>query len=187
MSKITVKEVLLASAKMLGLDGATKYLDGTTQDAASKLEAEELLRCFNIVENEVALDYLPLHAETEIDSQTGVVYYTQLPSAIVRVLRVRDAWGNSVAFKLFPNYLKTQSGRVTISYTYAPAQKAIADNSDFAVQASVRLFAYGVAAEYTLSAGMFEDSAVWDKKYKDAIEAAYASRPSRVLRSRRWA
>lgn len=40
---------------------------------------------------------------------------------------------------------------------------------------SPRLFAYGIAAEYCLACGLFEEAAVWDKKYKDALTAAYRS------------
>ena len=186
MSKITVKEVLLACAQMLGLDDTVEYLNAPSQEKNAG-ETEELLRCFNIVENEVALDYLPLYAETEVETQTGAVQYACLPNAIVRVLRVCDEWGNSVPFKIFPDHIQTQSGKIKIAYTYAPESKALDGESDYTVQASARLFAYGVATEYSLAKGMFEEASVWDKKYKDAITAAYRSRPCRILRSRRWA
>ena len=72
-------------------------------------------------------------------------------------------------------------------YTYLPKTKTFDDKSDFTLNASVRLLSYGVAAEYALANGMFEEAAVWDKKYKDAIKAAYCSKPPRRIRSRRWA
>ena len=184
MSKMTVKEILLASAQTLQLDDVVAFLSGKGEESE---KTDVLLRCFNTVENELALDYLPLYAETEVETTTGVIEYSSLSHAIVRVLRVRDEGGNSVAFKLFPSYVKTSSGRVTIGYTYAPTEKAITGVSDYVLQASIRLFTYGIAAEYSLLTGDFEGAAIWDKKYKEAIEAAYKSRPCTVLRSRRWA
>ncbi len=183
---MTVKEIILAGAGELGLKDCVKaYLDGT--DTAGAGETERLLDCFNLVENELALDYLPLYAEEELESDSGAVYYSELSKRVVRVLRVADEGGNALAFKLFPEYLKTQGGKIKVAYTYAPNAKGIEDESDYILQASVRLFAYGIAAEYSLAVGAFEDAAVWDKKYKDAIAAAYRAKPSRKLRSRRWA
>ena len=52
---MTVKEVLLTAAFELGLaDGVQAYLDGTSQ--AGKADTARLLTCYNLVENEVALD-----------------------------------------------------------------------------------------------------------------------------------
>ena len=184
MSKMTVKEILRASAQALGLENAVAYIDGKSQDST---ETDTLLHCFNLVENELALDYLPLYAETLLQTLTGIVKYELLPYAAVRVLSVRNFEDEAVEYKLFPAHIKTQPGNIKIAYTYAPSEKTLKDESDFFLQASVRLFVYGIAAECTLAEGQFEESAVWDKKYKDAITAAYHAQPCKVLRSRRWA
>ena len=74
---MTVKEVLLTAAFELGMaDGVQAYLDGTSQ--AGKADTERLLTCYNLVENELALDYLPVTAEDEVLTDTGVVYFTEL-------------------------------------------------------------------------------------------------------------
>lgn len=184
---MTVKEVILTAATELGFkDDVENYFDGQVSDL-NKRKSELLLDCFNLVENEVALDYLPLYAEDELYSETGVVEYAAMERSVVRVLRVTDEWGNPVRFTVFPEYIKAQPGKLKVAYTYAPSKKTMDGESDFRVQVSARLLAYGVAAEYALATGLYEESAVWDKKYKDAITAAYKARPSRKLRSRRWA
>ena len=168
---MTVKETVILAAEKLGLGARVRgFLENNASEG--KEETETLVRCFNVVENEVALDYLPLRCEDEAESETGVIRYEG---------------GNAAPFKLFPSYLKTQPGRVRIEYTYTPEKKTAEDKSDYEILASPRLFAYGIAAEYCLACGLFEEAAVWDKKYKDALTAAYRSRPSRVIRSRRWA
>lgn len=182
---MTVLEIIRAAATELGLaDEVNDYLEGNSDNA--KADTENLLRCFNLVENELALDYLPLHAEEELETQTGAIYYSEFSRAAVRVLKVTDGWGNELAFKLFPEYIKTQSDRVRVTYTYTPTEKGFADESEFLSLVSVRLFAYGVAAEFCLSSGRFEEAAVWDNKYKEAISRAYRALPSKKIRSRRW-
>ncbi len=183
---MTVKEILKAAAVELGIaDQVEAYFAGDYPDGITEVNA--LLRCFNLVENELAIDYLPLYAEEEIYSATGAIYFSVFSKPVVRVIHVVDESGNDAPFKLFPKYLKTQGGKVVIRYTYTPKEKTVDGESDFPANVSLRLFAYGIAAEYSLASGMFEDAAIWEKKYKDAITAAYRVSPCRRIRSRRWA
>ena len=181
---MTVQEVLLEAAQRLGIEKEVqKYFDG---DSADGKAAEVLLNCFNIVENELALDYLPLYAEDEIETELGQVYYSKLSKSAVRILSATDEWGNRAKFKLFPKYLLTQPGKVVIRYTFTPEKKEMDDDSDFILQASSRLLALGIAAEYCIATGLYEEAEIWDKKYKNAIAATYENKRCERIASRRW-
>jgi hypothetical protein len=182
---MTVKEVIILAAEELGIGDAVKgYFDG--DGAQGVTETMALLRCFNLVENEVALDYLPLFAEDTVLTETGVVEYSALSKTPVRILSVKDESGNSVKYKIYPSYLAAQAGELSIRYTYTPNTKTLTDSSDFVLFVSDRLLAFGVAAEYCFSCGLYDEGEAWNKKYKDALKAAYRAKPAKVLRSRRW-
>ena len=186
MERLTVQEIALAAATQLGIEGKVReYFLGVNTEGEE--EAKTLVRCFNLIESELALDYLPLYAEEELESKTGAVYYDEFDKPIVRVVKITDEWDNDVKFKLYPEYVKTQGGKLKITYTYAPTEKTKDDATDYAAQVTLRLFTFGVLAEYALAHGRFEEAAIWDKKYKDSIAAAYRSNPSVKLRARRWA
>ncbi|MBO5026919.1 MAG: hypothetical protein J6C79_00165 [Clostridia bacterium] len=183
---MTVKECVELAAMQLGIaEDVQAFLSGSGSEEDGK-KAALLLSCFNIVENELALDYFPLLAEDTLETSGGVVEFSALQNAAVRVTRVADEWGNSTAFQLFPSFLKTQPGKVCVTYTYTPEKKTMDGVSDFCHSVSARLIAYGMAAEYTMATGAFEDAAVWDKKYKDGIRAAYRLQKCERIRSRRW-
>ena len=180
-----VKEIVLAAANALGIEeGVTLYFAGT--DQAYQKEGERLLACFNLVENELALDYLPLHAEDVFETETGRLEFAAFKFAPVRIVRVMNEIGESVRFSVFPEYLKTEVGKLTVRYTYTPNEKGIGGESDYVLHVSERLFVYGILAEYCLGEGMFEEASIWDKKYKDAIKAACKEVPCTRLKSRRW-
>ena len=181
---MTVKEVIKEAAEIVGAEKVKAYIDDEV--SGGERQTEVLLRCFNIVENELALDYLPLKCEETFQSQTGAIDYAALSKKAVRILSVKDESGNSVPFKTFPDHLKTQAGVLQVLYSYLPEEKALSGESDFKTLASKRLFAYGVAAEYCLSCGLYEEAAVWDKKYKEAIAAVYKMHPPKRIASRRW-
>lgn len=184
--KVSVKAAVRATAQTLGVgEGVEAYLDGNSTEEG-KRDAEFLLACFNRVENELALDYLPLIAEDEVLSSTGVVGYDELSYPAVRVFCVEDEEGNSLRYKLFPERLETRAGKLKIVYAYSPAEKDIDGESDYQAAVSERLFVCGMAAEYLLAEGELEAASIWDKKYKEAVAAAYKMRPVKRLRSRRW-
>ena len=182
---MTVKEAVLAAATELGIfEEVENYILGVSEEGKTKVEL--LLKCFQLVENELALDYIPLSAEDEIYSATGHIKFETLSRSAVRIVSVTDASGNDADFKLYADHLVTQVGKVKITYTYTPKQKTLNDQSDFKLYVSPRLIGYGIAVEYSLVCGMFEEAAVWDRKYKEAIEAVYRAHPARRIRSRRW-
>ena len=179
-----VKECVEKAAMLLGIaDDVCAYLEDGYEPGEEG--AQRLLKCFNLVENELALDYLPLFAEQKVVNENGKVDFLLLQKNAVRIVSVKNEAGESVKFRLFPKYLETPKGALTIVYSYIPPEKQMGDESDY-VTLSVRLFAYGMAMNYALLMGLYEEAAVWEKKYKEALEAAYRIRGAAVVRSRRW-
>ena len=184
--KVLVKAAVRATAQALGIaDGVEAFLDGEETEEG-KRDTELLVKCFNHVENELALDYLPLLAEDEVLSSTGAVRYAELTYPAVRIFCVEDGEGTSLKYTLFPDRLETSSGKLKIVYSYTPTEKGVDEESDYQTAVSERLFLYGMAAEYCLVEGELEAAGIWDKKYKEAIAAAYRLRPIKRSRSRRW-
>ena len=180
-----IRDVIAIVAKELGLDTVFAYLLGT--NASGEEEARNLVRCYNLVESELAVDYLPLYAEDEMWTETGAVFYTELSKKAVRIVAVTDENGNGAPYKIFPEYIKTQPGKIRVRYSYVPSEKNLEGNSEYHLYACKHLLVYGVAYEYCLANGLFEDAGVWEKKYRHAIKNAYKSKPGVVLRTRRWA
>ncbi len=183
---ITIKDTLRTAAQSLGVgDAVEAYLSGE-ENAVGKEAVTLLLQCYERVENELALDYLPLLAEEELVSGTGEIVYAQFRYPVARVLCVEDEWGQSIKYRLFPDYLKTAAGKVKVVYAYAPSSKTLDGVSEYKTLVSQRLLLYGVAAEYSLAVGELTAAGVWDKKYKEGVRAAYKASPCKRLRSRRW-
>lgn len=179
-----VKNIILTASTHLGI--GDKVRDVIEHRVPFCKEADILLGCYNLVEKEVALDYIPLIMEETFETDTGVIYYSQLTQKVARIIKTQDAWGNDIACTLFPEYLKTQAGKITVRYSYTPTDKTLEDESAFIGRVDERLLVYGVLAEYYLAGGFFEESAVWDKKYKDAVASAYRAKPPKRISARRW-
>lgn len=180
-----VKDIILLAATQVGIvDEVESYYDG--MNGNGEKNADLLLACFNIVENELALDYIPLIAEQAVTTATGEIAYSTLSKNVVRIIGVFNEEGESVPFTLHAAHMQAQAGKLTVRYTYTPAQKLVGGTSDFSAPVSERLLAYGVAAEYSMAMGLLSEAAVWDKKYKEGIEAIRRLPTAKRMKERRW-
>lgn len=181
-----VKDIVKNAGELVGIsEQVATYLDGDT--SVGKKEVETLLSCYNLVENELALDYYPLVAEEEISTDTGRLDFGLLKKPVVRFLAVQDAYGIHVPYTLYVGYLKTSAGTVKLRYTYTPSlEKGLSDACECALGVSERMMAYGVAAEYCFMNGLYEEGEAWSKKYRDSIMATYRAQKSKTIAARRW-
>ncbi len=180
-----VKRIVMWAAKTLGIDAGVKaYFE--KGDEEMQKEAELLLHCFNLVEWELSLNYLPITAEDALHTVTGRIDFDMLSYIPVRILGVKDEHGKTLEYELFPTYLKAKPGVLLITYTYTPNEKGISDYSDFSSVITEYVLIYGVLTEYCLAQGMLEEAAVWNKKYKKAIDSAFGVRSGKRMASRRW-
>lgn len=125
---------------------------------------EDLLACFNVVENELAVDYIPLYATHQCSSR--VVYYSEFEYRPVRIVNC------NCDFKIYPEFIEGKEDVVEIKYSYMPYSKSIYDECSYG-EKYLDCLAYGTVCEYLCSQGFFEEALLWKKKYKNQIQALY--------------
>lgn len=122
---------------------------------------EDLLNCFNIVENELALDYLPLYATHPCESK--VVYYSEFQYNPVRIV------GCNCAFKVYPTHIEAKETITSIQYAYTPNKKTLYDECSYSKE-FLDCLVYGIISEYFVSQGFYEEAILWSDKYKQEIK-----------------
>ncbi len=181
-----VKEIAALAAAIMGredLEKAARTLAGEPHG-----ELSSLLRCYNLVENELALDYFPLNKTETFLPHEGKLYYALFSCLPADILRA-ESDGKEVAFRIFPEYLLLSfpaQKEVSVTYSYSPKEKGWEDACEVAGRVSKRLLSFGVACEFCLSRGQFEESSAWEKRYRDALCAAHVNRRRLKIASRRW-
>lgn len=185
---MTVKEVLTLAAEHLARADLKKQLEELPEDGTPKGEIASLVRAYNLVENELAVDHLPLKAEETLGAEEHLIPWSafSLAPAGVRAVFVS---GSETCFEprregLFLPSL--QRGTAVVRYCYSPAPKSVGDESEFGGRVSARLLSFGVAREFCLSRGMFEEAKLWDGRYREAVLAAALPRRALLVRARRW-
>lgn len=187
---MTVREIAEETAVLLGRMDLFTYLNGTEAcDNATELEKESeiLVRCINIVLNEIANEYVPLKKMVEVVTENGIVSYDDFGEVVLDIVEITDDYGNKIKYKLYPEYLKTKPGSVNIEYTYLPDKKTLEDEIGYKNgRVSGRIVAYGTAGEYCLINGNYEEAYMWDKRYKDSLTYVTGARKKLNLKVGRW-
>ncbi len=181
-----VRNVISLAAGNLGREDLVAQIEACAAEPFGELYS--LLRCYNLVENEVALDYFPLIFEEEFNAD-GALLYKDFTYAPVEILSVKGESGSPLSCKTLPAklVLPQNAKRVRISYTYSPKEKEWGDDVEAALQVSERLLSLGVCSEFCLTNGQYGEAATWEKKFREALRAAGVRHRKLSVRSRRWA
>lgn len=183
---ISVKDVVLLAAEFVGVkEKVDDYLSGVMDEEHQRL-VDGFVCCYNVVENELAVDYLPLVKEEQMTAKDGKIAYADLSQKAAYIIGVFDEYGNSAPHKRMASYLAVGTGKYLVRYAALPVKKAFDDDSEYAVGVSERLLAYGVAAEYCLHKGLSAESAAWEKKYKKAVAETFRAKELKTIKAGYW-
>lgn len=186
---MTVKEVLCEAAKMLGETDVVNYLSDKIPDDAEYCEevAAELLRCYNIITDLIACEYLPLLTCERFDVTDNKIEYSKFAKKPVRIKNVVGENGEKVPYKAFIGYLELRHGMVTVEYEFKPEPQLTEEEAYFGdgIIGSYVL-GYGIASEYCIGHGRIDEAEVWDGKFADSLRARVAEKRQLKIKSRKW-
>ncbi len=186
---MTVKDIIKLVCEFVGEKEILSKLNSTEAVSYTDREQEKLdlmLQCFNLVNQEIASDYLPFLTKEEIDIKNSILNYSELEKTVVNVYEVKNRFGTSLRFRLFPNYLEISGHAKSIVYSYLPDDKALTDNVEMLNGLSARVYAYGVASEFLLIDGLSEDAEIWEERFKESLFVLSRKRGEHILPRRSW-
>lgn len=176
--------------------------DGTSTDTgagsddsdASTTDSEEviskiakLLKCLNLVYQDLTRDYLPLETVEDISFTDGKFEYKNLSLVVRDIIKIEDKYGFGHSFKCFPTFVQADVVDAKITYTYEPQDLVLFDEINvFAGKLSERILAYGVAMEYFFLSSLSDEAAVWENRYISSLENALRKKSNIIMPKRRW-
>lgn len=163
-------------------------LNGTTPTSEQQEVVSDLMSSLNDTIMSISYIYLPLKTSENITVENGKFLYQNLSKTLIDVLRLKDIYGINHKFSTFPTYLKCESGRYEIIYTYQPELiTQISQDIDLSKnKLSERVIATGCTANFYLKRGMYEDSNCWEKIFERQIMLGKNPKYIPELSYRRW-
>ena len=133
----------------------------------------DLVRYYNLVEQELATDYFPLLEVEKFFHVEDKIYYKDFSRNPYMLKGIQDFHGDSVSFRLAPEYINLiknyDGGTFFVKYYYIPDAKELYSTCTYGAE-YISILKYGIAAEYCLANGDFEQAKIYNDKYKERIK-----------------
>ncbi|MGN1201365.1 MAG: hypothetical protein ACI4R8_03825 [Candidatus Caccovivens sp.] len=160
-------------------------IETVTFSAREQEKLDTLVDCFNLVNQEIASDYLPFLTKEEVEGGE-IIPFSSLSKAVINIYKVKNRFGLNLKFKLFPDYVQVQGNPKTVVYSYLPQDASINSTVEMYNGLSARVYAYGMASEFLLIDGMSEDAEIWEERFKESLFVLSRKRGEHQMPCRSW-
>lgn len=147
---------------------------------------DALVKCLNLVQNEVATEYIPLEAIEEVKAVDLKVPYSAFSKKPIAVIFAKDSFGRNLRFRTFSDYLMVYAPRAKVKYHYMPDEITSVEGELAQPLLPMRIYAYGVAREYFLLQTLGDDADIWEVRFKDSLSIFARKKQEVRLPCRRW-
>ena len=182
-----VKDLVIYTALFIGeKELASKLENNDSLTDGENERVNTLVRCFNLVNQEIASDYLPfLHTEN-IDVKNSILNHSNLTKKVINIFALKGSFGQNVRYKAYPNYIEVFGHAKKITYSFLPCDLALSDTVELNCGLSARIYAYGMASEYLLFDGLGEDAEIFEERFKESLFVLARKKSELRLPKRRW-
>jgi len=186
---MTVREIIKLVCEFVGeKEISIKFRDSQALTAKEKEKVDIMLNCFNLVNQEIASDYIPYMTKEEILVENSILNFQDLQRVPIHIYEVRSRFGFNLKFKLYPEYLEIFGKAKTIVYSYLPSDVSDLEAEVFLANGlSARVLAYGIASEFLLVEGLSEDAEIWEDRFKRSLFMLSRRKGEHIMPRRRWA
>ena len=147
----------------------------------------KLVKCLNLVLDEIACDYFPLlKTETVTPTDNYKIPFSSLSKDLLKIYKLTNKYGKNISYKLFPSYIYCPASSAEITYSYKPSEVNLLTDLEEFDFLSKRTLAYGVVTEYLILSGQYDEASFWENRYKDSLLSTYRKRSEIIIKPRRW-
>ena len=179
-----VKDIILKVCDFLENKELSQAILKNSLNSQQEEEVETLVKCLNLVRNEIATEMLPNVKLERVASQKGRIDFSSLSHQIIEILSVKDIFGNNAVYDVYSDHITTSETKVDIKYNANPEILAFED--EFFSTIPERVYAYGIVREYYYIQTLYEDAGVWEARFKNSIGALERKKSETVVLKRRW-
>ena len=175
-----IDDILTETAKLLGMKD---------KEEPDEEQRQKLLTGLKHVISELSEFCFPLLKTERLKATDGFIKYSDFERTPISVRSVFSD-NKSVPFKRRFDGIETEgaSDEADVTYSFEPRTPEIGGETEWQGEGvPMRILEFGTATEFCLLCGLDDDAAMWDKRYRDAIEdAVFLRAPKRRIRARRW-
>ncbi|MBE7081825.1 MAG: hypothetical protein E7372_04630 [Clostridiales bacterium] len=173
---MTARDVLINTGILIGRPDIVSYFGEQINVGEETYEdIQFLLKIIGLVISELSTTYFPLISKQFVTFNGGILSYDELYKKVVKIIKVYDQEGKNFDFidETEEILLKDNNSDVELFVEYQYLPEEYTDESEIDYQERdipTRVIAYGVAAEYCISQGKFDEAVMHHKRYMSALQ-----------------
>jgi hypothetical protein len=171
---MNINEIIEKAALIVGRDDVGKFINDDKSELYEDTEytLKTFLSLLNLVIAELSATFIPMRKRETVETKNGVVRFADLSFKAMEIVGVYDLNGNAIAYEFTPEYIKVDRAQIVIEYEMIPPNYTLGQKIDYTEkEVPCVILAYGLAAEYYVNTGRFEQAVMWHKRYVDAINS----------------
>lgn len=179
-----VKDIIKLACEFMDKAELAEKMEVSQLDEDETKLINELLRCFNLIREEISTEILPIVKVDKLKTQNLKIDFSDFSFEPVCIMAVKDSYGRNVRHRVLENSLIAFASEVEVWYSIKPEILQITD--DFSSTLPERVFAYGIVREYYIKKALYKDAEVWEERFKNSIEMLSPKKAGRIILRRRW-
>ncbi len=180
-----VKDIILKACDFTENDELSKAInEGSQLPEELKNLQDKLVKCLNLVRNEIASEYMPIVKMEIVVCENGKFNINDFSSRLVDIISIKDKYGNNVKYNVIGDELISNEEKIFVWYNTLPDE--IAFEGEFSSTIPERVYAYGVVKEFFFLQTLYEDAKVWDERFKNSLQVLERKKSETVIPQRRW-
>lgn len=187
----TINDLIETTATLLQREDILEELQSIENDetTSQSKDLRLLIDISNLVIREVCEEYSPIVSIEKIESNSVCqILLANLSKQFLKTIWVKNENGEKETFNTYSTFIKVAKPYKVfeICYQYQPEKFELDDEIEISPEISIRLLAYGVASEFCLTELLFDESIMWDTRFKSSIQNAVRKTSGRKLKERRF-
>ena len=169
---MTVKDILKATCAMVGREDVLNYLtDENYQASEDTLSAVNIMTALtNLVIGELAGTFIPMIKCEKVHAKNGRVKYADLTERCVKIVGVYNENGENISYQHTPEYMCVSVNDISVEYEFIPPNYDLDSVIGYTEEdISSATLSYGLAAEYCISRGSFDEAVMWHERYVNSV------------------
>ena len=171
---MTVKDIVKSSAMLLSREDICDYLSGNQggigDDTIPTLNT--MVTLLNLVISELSATYIPMVKREQVEFTGGKFYYTALNNTPLRVIKVYDINGREISHTENALFISANIDKAIVEYEFVPPNYDLEETIGYGEKdISQSALAFGLASEYCICKGAFDEAVMWHKRYVESVNA----------------
>ncbi len=181
-----VKDIIALACDFTENQELRKALEDNSASLSEEqtLLRDSLVKCFNLVNNEIASEFIPIIKSELVKTKDFKIKFSDLTYKPIQIISVKDTKGRKVKFKVFDDYVVAIANVVEVTYTTMPEEYTFED--EISSTLPERVFAYGIAREYYFMQTLFDEADIWEERFKNTLEILQRKKSGTIMAGRRW-